>query len=353
MNSPLKQATPLVNYAIAFLGLFALIQTLVILKEALIPLCLAIIFSIIMQPMVANLNKRGLNRVISIVIPLVGILGLVIFLILWVSSQFTLLLDTIPIFMQKWDALVKEFTLWISNRFELSRLQTSAWMKQASSTFFSSGQPFLKPFLLSFGELLVWLLFIPVYTFMMLYYRSLFISVLFSKHASKGLLKIQEIYASTNEIIKSYLQGLVLESAIVAGLNAIGLLIIGVDYAILLGILGGALNVIPYVGGMVAVALPMLVVLATKPFIYALYVLLLYVLIQLLDNNLIMPQIVSFKVQVNGLVSIFVVVLGGMMWGVTGMFLSIPFSAILKVSLDHFKGYEAWGKLLGNENAAK
>ncbi len=350
MNSPLKQATPLVNIAIAFLGLYALVQTLVILKEALIPFCLAIFFSIIMQPMVSNLNKRGLNRVLAITIPLIGILGVIIFLILWISSQFTLLLNTVPLFIEKWDVLVKEFTLWISNRFELSDLQTSTWMKQASSTFFNSGQSFLKPFLLSFGELLIWLLFIPVYTFMMLYYRPLLISVLFSQQANKGLLKVQEIYSSTNGIIRSYLQGLVLESAIVGGLNAIGLLIIGVDYAILLGVLGGALNVIPYVGGMVAVALPMLVVLATKPFIYALYVLLLYIVIQMLDNNLIMPKIVAFKVQVNGLVSVFVVVLGGMMWGVSGMFLSIPFSAILKVSLDHFQGYEAWGRLLGNEN---
>ncbi len=350
MNSPLKQATPLVNIAIAFLGLYALVQTLVILKEALIPFCLAIFFSIIMQPMVSNLNKRGLNRVLAITIPLVGILGVIIFLILWISSQFTLLLNTVPLFIEKWDVLVKEFTLWISNRFELSDLQTSTWMEQASSTFFNSGQSFLKPFLLSFGELLIWLLFIPVYTFMMLYYRPLLISVLFSQQANKGLLKVQEIYASTNGIIRSYLQGLVLESAIVGGLNAIGLLIIGVDYAILLGVLGGALNVIPYVGGMVAVALPILVVLATRPIIYALYVLVLYIVIQMIDNNIIMPKIVSFKIQVNGLVSVFVVVLGGMMWGVSGMFLSIPFSAILKVSLDHFQGYEAWGKLLGNEN---
>jgi predicted PurR-regulated permease PerM len=135
----------------------------------------------------------------------------------------------------------------------------------------------------------------------------------------------------------------------VSVLNVLGLLILGLDYAFLLGILGGILNVIPYLGGMVAMFLPILVSLATKPIIYVFYIICLYTLIQLLDNNIIMPRIVSFKIQVNGLVSVFVVVLGGMMWGITGMFLSIPFSAILKVSLDHSKGYESWGRLLGNE----
>jgi predicted PurR-regulated permease PerM len=135
----------------------------------------------------------------------------------------------------------------------------------------------------------------------------------------------------------------------VACLNSIGLLVLGLDYAILLGIFGGALNVIPYVGGVISALLPMLVALATKPIIYVFYILIQFIVVQFLDNNLIMPRIVASKVQVNGLVSVFVVVLGGMMWGVTGMFLSIPFSAILKVTLDHYKGYEAWGRLLGNE----
>jgi len=353
MNVSIKQSSSLVNFAIAFLGLFALVQTLVVLKDALIPFCLSIICSIIIQPMVANLHNRGLNRVLAITIPLLGILSVIVFLILWVSSQFTMLLNKIPIFIGKWEYLVKELTTWVSERFDLNELQTDNWMDQASVAFISSGKSVVTPFLLSFGELLLWLLFIPVYTFMMLYYRPLLISVLFTQKANKTLLKLQEIYTATNDIIKSYLQGLILESAIVAGINAVGLLIIGVDYAILIGIIGGMLNVIPYIGGLIAVALPILVSLATKPPIYSFYILLLYVFVQMLDNNLILPKIVAYKVQVNGLVSVFIVVLGGMMWGVTGMFLSIPFSAILKVSLDHYQGYEAWGRLLGNGNDSK
>lgn len=74
---------------------------------------------------------------------------------------------------------------------------------------------------------------------------------------------------------------------------------------------------------------------------------LIYTMIKILDLNVIFPRVVAYKFLVNALVSVLVVVLGGMMWGVSGMFFSIPFLAFLKVSFDHYPGLEFWGKLLG------
>ena len=140
-----------------------------------------------------------------------------------------------------------------------------------------------------------------------------------------------------------------IEAAIVATLNSVGLLILGIDYAILLGIIGAFLNVIPYIGGLVAVALPMLIALATKtsPF-YPLYVLAIYYFIQLIDNNYIVPKIVASKVKINALISILVVLAFGALWGIPGMFLSIPLVGILKVIFDRIESLKPWGFLLGD-----
>ena len=124
---------------------------------------------------------------------------------------------------------------------------------------------------------------------------------------------------------------------------------LGIDYAILIGIVGALLNVIPYIGGLVAVALPMMVALATKPSPwYVVYILAAYYFIQLIDNNFIVPKIVASKVKINALFAIIVVIAGNALWGIPGMFLSIPLLAIVKLICDHIEPLKALGILLGD-----
>ena len=131
-------------------------------------------------------------------------------------------------------------------------------------------------------------------------------------------------------------------------LNSAGLLLIGVNYAILLGIFGAFLNIIPYIGGIIGVALPMIVALLTQSTTGVLLVFIVYAIIQFIDNHYIVPKLVASKVRINALVSIIVVLAGGALWGVPGMFLSIPLTAMLKVIFDHIDGLKPWGFLLGD-----
>jgi predicted PurR-regulated permease PerM len=132
-------------------------------------------------------------------------------------------------------------------------------------------------------------------------------------------------------------------------LNSTALLLLGIQYAILFGVIGAALNVIPYIGGIVAVALPMMVAIATKSTAwYAVYVMIAYYAIQLFDNNYIVPIIVSSKVKINALFSLIVVFIGNAIWGIPGMFLSIPLLAIVKLFCDNIESLKPWGFLLGD-----
>ena len=158
------------------------------------------------------------------------------------------------------------------------------------------------------------------------------------------------VLKETKTIIQSYLVGILLEALIIAILNSTGLLILGIDYAIVLGITGALLNMIPYIGGVVAVVLPMTIAFITKDSLTSpLLVLALYGVIQFADNHFISPKVVASKVELNALVSIIVVLIGGAIWGVPGMFLSIPVTAILKVIFDKIESLKPLGFLLGNE----
>jgi predicted PurR-regulated permease PerM len=74
-----------------------------------------------------------------------------------------------------------------------------------------------------------------------------------------------------------------------------------------------------------------------------------YIVMQFIDNHLLIPYIVSSKVRINALISIVGVLLGGAVWGFSGMFLSIPFIGILKIIFDRIPELKPWGKLLGDE----
>jgi predicted PurR-regulated permease PerM len=138
---------------------------------------------------------------------------------------------------------------------------------------------------------------------------------------------------------------------IVTGLSCLAFWIIGVKYGFLLGLITGIFNLIPYIGIVTALILAVTITFATATTTHILFVLLAVVLIHLIDSNYIMPKIVGSKVKINTLVALLGLVLGEMIWGITGMFLSIPVIAIIKVIFDRIDGLKPWGMVLGDDDS--
>jgi predicted PurR-regulated permease PerM len=100
----------------------------------------------------------------------------------------------------------------------------------------------------------------------------------------------------------------------------------------------------------VAVLLPLLIATVTKSgFSTQVAIIICYLVIQFIDNHFLVPYIVSSKVKINALISIVVVLMGGLLWGIAGMFLSIPFVGILKIVFDRVPELKPWGRLLGDD----
>jgi AI-2 transport protein TqsA len=183
-----------------------------------------------------------------------------------------------------------------------------------------------------------------------LFYKTLIINFFHEIFAEENAAKVSEVLGETKAAIQSYMVGLLLEALVVAVLNSVALLLLGVEYAILLGVIGALLNMLPYIGGIIAIALPMIISAVTEDgFTTPLLVVAAYTLIQFIDNNFLVPFLVSSRVKINAFFSVVVVLLGGALWGVAGMFLSIPFVAILKIIFDRLPEMKPWGKLFGDE----
>ena len=343
-----------IKAGIFFVGISAFIAILYIAQSLIIPLIFALIIAILLNPLVNFFVRIKINRFLAIAITLLLAILVIVAFCAFLFSQLSQFSDSWPKLVEKFTLLINQGISSLANRFDINPKNIYQWISNLQSEIINTGSSAIGRTLLTVGSTIAVVLLIPVYVFLILYYKPLlleFIRIIFAEHHHS---EMDVIVNQTKTVIQHYLVGLLIEALIILTLDAATLLILGIEYAILLGILGALLNMIPYVGGLVAVAMPMMVALVTKDSAwYAMYILIIYYLIQLFDNNYIVPIIVASKVKINALFSIIVVLVGNALWGIPGMFLSIPLLAIVKVIFDHIDSLKPWGYLLGDSMPAK
>jgi predicted PurR-regulated permease PerM len=331
------------------LGLVTFFFILWIGQDIIMPLVLATLLAIVVNPLVNLLARYGMNRVLSIVFSLLLAIAVIGGVMYFMSSQIAQFTDSFPAMKGKFEHMYDDAIGWTADLFNMKKSAIREWVANAKANGMKNGSVLVGSTLTTIGGVFAFVFLLPVYMFMILFYKPLlleFIARLFprERHAVVG-----DVLLQTRSLVQSYLVGLLLEAAIVAVLDSVVLLAIGIDYAILFGVIAALLNMIPYIGGLVATALPMAMAVATISPSAALLVLGGFLLVQFIDNNYIVPKVVASRVQVNALVSIVVVLFGGALWGVGGMFLAIPLTAIVKVVCDRVEPLKPFGYLLGDD----
>jgi predicted PurR-regulated permease PerM len=347
MNTSLKIPF-FVKATILLIGFYLFISILSIGKHIILPIIYALIVAILISPVVAFLVKRRLNRALAILGVLVVALFIVAGLVALLSSQASHLSESWPTLTLKFQELLKQMVVWISGYFNISVNEINLWITNATSEVFNNSNVAIRKTLNKMGGIATTVMLTPVYIFMILYYQNHLVEFIHKLFGAGNDVKVSEILTATRTIIQSYLVGLFIEIVIVAVLNSVGLLILGIQYAVLLGIAGALLNVIPYLGGFIAMTIFSIIALITKSPVYVLYVIALYNIIQFIDNNILVPKIVGSKVKLNALISIVAVIAGAALWGIPGMFLCIPLTAIIKLIFDRIDSLKTWGFLLGD-----
>lgn len=152
--------------------------------------------------------------------------------------------------------------------------------------------------------------------------------------------KIGTYVDSTNRIFFKFISGQLIDGIIVGILVTIGMRIIGVKYAILLGFMIGLFNIIPYFGAIVAVAISILITIITGGVSQTLIMAIVVIILQQIDSNIINPKIIGNSLEISPLLVIFAVTVGGAYWGVLGMFLAVPVVAVLKIIIDDWIEYK-------------
>lgn len=342
----LKQYPFYIKATVVLLGLTLFVYALINLRDILVPISFALMLAILLNPFVNLLEKKGVSKVWSIMIALSVSIAAILSIAYFITAQMASFSDQLPILKQKLTDLLYRAEYFANNKYKVDYARQNQLLNDAQAKI----KPLLGQTLGTVAGVVGMFFLLPVYSFLFLFYKTLILNFLYEIFAEKNSQEVNIVLSQTRTAIQSYMVGLLLEAIIVAAMNVVALLVLGVQYAVLLGVLGALLNVLPYIGGIIAIALPVLIATITKDgFQTQLGILIAYTIIQFIDNHFLVPFIVSSKVRINAMVSIIIVLLGGAAWGISGMFLSIPFIGVLKILFDHIPEMKPWGKLLGDE----
>jgi predicted PurR-regulated permease PerM len=319
-------------------------------KGIILPIFFAILLAMLLLPITNFLSRKKFPKPLSIIIPLFLAILTIAAVVYFLSSQVVNFLDDAPALRERITEVSASFQRWLNSALNISVPKQNQYLKDTVEGIKGDAPKMLGATFLSITEMISYIVLLPIYTFLILYYRST-IKVFFIRVFKNGDEdQVSEVLSKSGTIAQQYITGLLIETTIVFTLNSIGFLILGIKYAIFLALLAALLNLIPYVGMLVANIMCMVITLMTSENISdVLWVGIILAAVQFIDNNFGMPLIVGNKVRINALVTIIGVLVGGALCGIPGMFLAIPGLAVLKVIFDNVSDLQPWGLLLGDE----
>lgn len=328
--------------------LIVLVLGAVVAKEGsfiFVPLVWGIFFAFALYPVSAWFERKRFPRglAVGLSILLVSILALGIFYLL--LNQVFGLIREIP----EIETNISEKMVRYSK--EINLLFGEEWFSSSTVPGLDSivSSVDFNETLFATGKSLTLIGIVPLYTFLLLYYKDFF-SEFLVRYSSKNQQNILHWVNDSGQIIQYYLVGMIRVTGIVALLSGVFFYAIGVEFYVLFAVFIALMNLIPFVGVFLSSVVAILYVfLTTDSLIYPMLTFVCLWGIQLLENNLITPMVVGSKVKVNAFAVIISILIGGWLWGISGMILFIPLVGILKITLEKSEKLQAFGFLLSDE----
>lgn len=340
--------------SLLIIGLIAFGYLVVIGKEVLDPLIFGFLFAVLLLPVANFLEKKvRLPRSASSFLSILLLVAFVAALLYLVGSQISNLADDWPMLKKQVSESIDNLRQYIENAFHINMDKQMDYVHNATNKIMSSGTGVIGTTFGALSSLLLFYSFITIFTFLILFYRRLLLRFLVSVFNEDNSGVVYDIVENIQSILRQYILGLLLEMFIVSCVACTAFWLIGIKYAVLLGLIVGLFNIIPYVGIFTALALSALITFATGNINATITVSLSVLGIHVIDSNVLLPVVVGSKVRLNALITFLGIVTGEMIWGLSGMFLSIPVIAIFKIIFDRIEGLKPWGFLFGGENEYK
>lgn len=301
------------------------VYILIIGRDILVPLAFAGVFAFMIKPIAERVEQKIKKPVVSIIFSFLIVLIPLIGLIVFFSTQFVDVFQNLPSITEKIEKGMDALFWQLYKYLGLTKSETEEIISESAAGSLKSGLGVSTSVIVNSFLCLI-------YTFLLLLYRNSIKQFILIQSGPDVRKKREELLTRVQVVIQKYLYGLVMVIGILGVLNSIGLLVIGLDYAIFWGFLAAFLAVIPYIGTTIGGMLPFLYAFATSDsYTQPLAVIILFVIVQFIEGNIITPIVVGNSVKINPLAAILSVIIGGAIWGISGLILALPFIAILNI----------------------
>ncbi|OQP63767.1 AI-2E family transporter [Niastella vici] len=315
-----------------------------------VPIAYSLFISLVLYPVCKWLEQHRWPRSLAISAGLLIVAILFSILISLLFIQINVLRQDMPQLLEKIKPSINELQQWIASAFNISLAAQNEWWQQQVHNIGNSTSSILQSTITATAGSLFTLFLIPVYAALFLYNREVFVQFLAKLTGSRYSKQLQVVLRETTHTYFNFIKGMVIVYIIVGVLNSIGLMALGIPHAILFGMLTAIMTIIPYIGIFVSALLPITVAWITKGSIwYPIGVIGVFTFVQYLEANLIFPKVVATQLKVSTWATLVAIVAGGLLWGVSGMILFIPFIGILKIVSEIIPEWEALNILLGRD----
>ena len=337
--------------------LLTLVLVFFILYEAsniFIPLVFALLVSILLYPVNIFFERRlHMGKAMAAVFSVLLFITVLVSFIYFLAIQLTSFSGDFPQLRIRFIKMFDDLQHWLSYKLHINNSQQTDYINKSINSIMGTLGHEVSNLFLSVTGVLLLTIFVLIFTFFMLYHRRLLMRFTLHLFRDEHRPNVNEVILETMSMINAYVLGLVIEMVLVGIVNCTMFLIMGIQYALLLGVMAAVLNIIPYLGIYTSIVVCMLVTFANSTGNVAFEVGIGLFIVHLLDSNILFPRIIGGRVKMNPFITIIAVIVGEFLWGIPGMFLFIPITGIVKLVCERVDGLEAWALLIGVEEVEK
>ncbi len=337
--------------------LISFILTVFIMEQArdiFIPLVFALLISILLYPLNRLLeHKLKMGRAFAAILSITLFLAIAGAFLYFLSLQIVSFAGDMPNMRPRFQHTYNDIHHWLSYKMHINAAQQNDYINRSASSIAESAAKSVSGLFLSITSILLLMVFVFLFTFFILFHRRMLMNFTINLFSEEHEAKVREVITETKSMMNSYVVGLLLEMIIMSIANSALLVILGVPYGLLLGILAAVLNIIPYLGIYSATALIIFFTFANSSLHLAMIAGGGMLGLHIIDSNILMPRIVGARVKMNPFITVIAVIVGEFVWGIPGMFLFIPIVGIVKLICERVEGLEAWAMLIGVDETVK
>jgi len=344
---------------VSFRNTFFVLATLVLLvyimiigSGILIPIALSLLLSFILYPIHKRLESTWVGSIGGAFFAVILFFGSLLGLLTFFSAELVSLTNQLTEFQSKIIGVFSSVVFFLNENLGfVGNITEQEIIEGAKKWLRESGAALLGSTFGGTAGFVTGLFTVIVYTFLILIYRSGLVQGVLAfasdEHRELALKMLREI----QQVGQKYLSG-VLTLVVILGLaNSIGLWIIGLDSPFLFGFLAATLSIIPYIGTVLGAVIPIIYAFISQDsLLIPLAVAGLFWAVQLVESNFLSPKIVGSSVNVNALAAIVSLLVGAAIWGVAGMILFLPFTAMLKVVCEYLEPLKPVGLMISESH---